>query len=305
MEGLNRKVVKKVFENYFGQSIHFQDDDWDDVPDMKDDKEYTTQLPLNNPINPAGSDTIGSLAVKANLKSEQALEEIKRRIERELDLKLKTGKDLLQDPSSSAIKDKDTGEETDKVLVHEPKPLKEQKPEEAAAGVGTTASPQPQGQLPPGTGVDPNTGQPTQPLVPGAAPPMAVDPYTGMPIPQPEEKSPKDIGRTYELKKIYSRLVAVDSYLSSSSDQILLKLRKYINKSLEMFDTLLSNLGTFKDQIDDIIIIYYKFIDSIYDILRRYYEGKKDDEEKLNKATMKDVAMVDLDNLASQEKLNG
>jgi len=301
MSKINRKVVKKLFENYFGQSIHFQDDDWDDVPDIKDDKEYTTQLPLDNPINAAGTDMIGPMAVKANLKAEQALKKIKRSIEQELELKLKSGKSLLVDPSSSAIKDKDGGKE--KFLVHEPKPLKEQKPEESAAGTEAVPLPQPQGQLSPGASVDPNTGQPAEPLVPGAAPPMAVDPMTGMPIQPPEEKSPKDIGRTYELKKIYSRLVAVDSYLSSSSNPILLKLRKYINKSLEMFDTLLSNLGTFKDQIDDIIIIYYKFIDSIYDILRRYYEGKKDDDEKSDRATMKDVAMVDLDKLASMEKI--
>jgi hypothetical protein len=299
MQKINKNVVKKLRENYFGQSIHFQDDDWDDVPDIKDDKEYTTQLPLDNPINPSGTDMTGPMMVKANfLKSEQALEKIKRKIEQELELKLKSGKDLLQDPSSSAIKDKD-GE---KVLFQEPKPLKEQKPGEQAAGAEAVPPPQPQGQLQ-GQTVDPNTGQPVQPLIPGAAPPVAVDPMTGMPIQPQEEKSSKDIGRTYELKKIYSRLVAVDSYLSSSSDPILLKLRKYINKSLEMFDTLLSNLGTFKDQIDDIIVIYYKFIDSIYDILRRYYEKEKDNDEKENKATTKDVAMIDLDKLASQERI--
>jgi hypothetical protein len=303
MPRINRKVIKKLFENYFGQSIHFQDDDWDDVPDIKDDKEFTTQLPLDNPINAAGTDTIGPLAVKANfLKAEQALEKIKRNIEQELELKLKSGKDLLQDPSSSATKDEDGK----KVLFQEPKPLKEQKKDEVAAGTAPATPPQggQTGQIVQGgAGVDPNTGQPVEPLIPGAPPPLAVDPMTGLPIQPQEEKTPKDIGRTYELKKIYSRLVAVDSYLSSSSDQVLLKLRKYINKSLDMFDVLNSNFGTFKDQIDDIIVIYYKFIDSVYDILRRYYEDKKDDDEKENRATMKDVAMVDLDKLASQEKI--
>jgi hypothetical protein len=66
-----------------------------------------------------------------------------------------------------------------------------------------------------------------------------------------------------------------------------------------MFDTLLSNIGTFKDQLDDIIIIFYRFLDSVYNILRRFYQDEREDDENQEKATMKDIAMVDLDKLTS------
>jgi len=300
MQKINRDIVKKLRENYFGQSIHFQDDDWDDVPDMKDDKEYTTQLPFVNPINPTGTDMAGPMAVKAGLMKElRNVERIKRSIEQEIGAKVK-GRDILQDPPTSAINIKPKTKE--KVLIHEPKPLKEQKPgEEAAAGTASVPPPQPQGQVPPGVPVDPNTGQPVDPgAVAGTPLAPAIDPMTGMPVqPPPPEKTPKEIGRTFELKKIYARLIAIDSHLSTSSDEVLLKLRKYVNKSLEMFDTLLSNVGTFKDQLDDIIVIFYRFLDSVYNILRRFYEGERDDDESQEKATMKDIAMVDLDRLTS------
>src|SRR5271157_1190188 len=125
MQGINKKIVKKLQENYFGQSIHFQDDDWDDVPDMRDDKEYETQMPMVNPINP-GTDMAGPLAVKPNFKEE--LERIKRNIEQEIGAKIK-GKDILQDPPTSEIPEP----KHEKSLIYEPKQLEEQNPNEEQA----------------------------------------------------------------------------------------------------------------------------------------------------------------------------
>jgi len=95
-----------------------------------------------------------------------------------------------------------------------------------------------------------------------------------------EPKEPKEIGRIYELKRIYARLVAIESQLSTSSDIILLKLRKKVSQSIELFELLASNLDSYKDKMDDIIIMFYKFLSLVYDILRKYYEAKKNKDKE-------------------------
>ena len=96
-----------------------------------------------------------------------------------------------------------------------------------------------------------------------------------------EPKEPKEIGRIYELKRIYARLVSVESQLATSSDVVLLKLRKKVSQAIELFELLASNLDSYKDRMDDIIVMFYKFLTLVYDILRKYYETKnnKDKEE--------------------------
>lgn len=84
-----------------------------------------------------------------------------------------------------------------------------------------------------------------------------------------------EIGKVYELKKIYSRLISVESYLSDSSDLILLKLRNYVSQSIELFELLIVNINSFKDQLDEIIIIYYEFIEMVYGLLDRYYKNQE------------------------------
>jgi len=93
-------------------------------------------------------------------------------------------------------------------------------------------------------------------------------------------KSPEDVGRVYELKKIHSRLVSIESYLSSSSDEKLIKLRNYVSKAIELFDSLISNVDLFKDKLPDIIVTYYKFLDSVYSILSTHYKKKESEEKK-------------------------
>ena len=101
-----------------------------------------------------------------------------------------------------------------------------------------------------------------------------IDPMTGQP------KITLDVvGKVYELKKIYSRLLAVQSQLSFSPDLTLLKLRKFITKSIDLFETVISNIGLYKTEIDDIIVMYYKFIEEVYEIMKDYYK-KKAQEEK-------------------------
>jgi hypothetical protein len=90
-----------------------------------------------------------------------------------------------------------------------------------------------------------------------------------------EEKTPHELGRIYELKKIYSRLTSIESYLSSEADPELTDLRKYVSQSIELFEILASNVDSYKDKMDDIIISYYKFLKEIYFNIRNYYQEKK------------------------------
>ena len=77
---------------------------------------------------------------------------------------------------------------------------------------------------------------------------------------------------------MYSRLVSIESYLSTSSDVILLKLRNYVSQAIELFETLAANINSFKDKLDDIIVMFYEFIEMIYKILRLYYDKKRKED---------------------------
>jgi hypothetical protein len=130
---------------------------------------------------------------------------------------------------------------------------------------------------------DPNTVNPNDPNA-GMTGNMAgmggdqgnIDPMTGMP-----EKSDKEIGRIYELKKIFSRLVSIESYLSVSSDENILLLRNYVVKAIELFKMLIDNVNSFQDKIDEIIIMFYQFLKRVYIILKKYYDYlQKQDKKK-------------------------
>ena len=82
----------------------------------------------------------------------------------------------------------------------------------------------------------------------------------------------KNLGRIYELKKIYSRLTSLESYLASESAPVLSKLRSFVSKAIEMFEIIVSNFSSFSERIDEIIIIYYKFLKRIYLTVRSYYK---------------------------------
>jgi len=85
-------------------------------------------------------------------------------------------------------------------------------------------------------------------------------------------KTPEEAGRTYELKKIYSRLLSIDSYLADSTDDVLLKLRNYVDQAIEMFEIVIANHKIYKNKIDEIIVLYYNFLRIVYSLLKSYYE---------------------------------
>jgi len=134
----------------------------------------------------------------------------------------------------------------------------------------------------PEMGVDPNVADPNA-MVGGSMPGGDVTGgmNTGMGMATEPVKTAEEIGRLFELKKIYSRLLSIEAQLSFSADVTLLKLRKYISKSIEFFEILIANDSAFKDQIDEIIIQYYNFLEQVYTIIKHYYlQQEEKDKDK-------------------------
>ncbi|MBY9000056.1 MAG: hypothetical protein KGD64_04010 [Candidatus Heimdallarchaeota archaeon] len=96
----------------------------------------------------------------------------------------------------------------------------------------------------------------------------------GMGGAEEEEKTPHQLGRIYELKKIYTRLTSIESYLASEADPELTEIRRYVSQSIELFEILASNIDSYKEKMDDIIISYYKFLKEIYFKIKDYYKEK-------------------------------
>ena len=140
----------------------------------------------------------------------------------------------------------------------------------------------------PESGIDPNISDPTQnptdpnSLAGGMGGGMDAGGMGGMGGGMGYEpaKTAAQIGRIFELKKIYSRLLSIESQLSFSSDLTLVKLRKYISKAVEFFEILIANDNSFKDEMDEIIIKYYNFLDQVYTIIKHYYQQQKQEEKE-------------------------
>ena len=113
----------------------------------------------------------------------------------------------------------------------------------------------------------------------GDMPGMGADMGMGMGMPGMEQEEPltsSQVGRVYELKKIYSRLSSVETYLSRATDEAVSELSSSAAQSIDIFVVVHSNYDQFKDKVDDIIVQFYEFLDIIYSSLRKYYKGMTD-----------------------------
>ena len=123
---------------------------------------------------------------------------------------------------------------------------------------------------------DPNMGNAadleTNPELMGQAPAGAASPSDMGATYSPGQHTAGELGRIYELKRIYSRLIMLEKYLSFSTDDNLNILLEKTSKALEMFKLIISNVDEFLDKIDEIIIMYYDFLMATYKILRAYLE---------------------------------
>jgi len=106
------------------------------------------------------------------------------------------------------------------------------------------------------------------------------DEMGGMPGEEKEEPlTPGQIGRVYELKKIYTRLSALENMLQDVTDMEMIEVRNLISKAIDLFKTLSANFDVYKEKLDDIIIIFYKFLDVSYKKVRDYFKNNKDNED--------------------------
>jgi len=300
MKKLNKDVLIKLEQLYYSSNQDFTKPQLpgsiQDVPNLDDGKEYKTQIEI-----PAA--TTDSIPVSP-VKKEDAFEEP--------EIKTKKGKNILREPPDEDAKPEDvevfdkkgneidldtldTSELKEMISVLEDSLFEQDDPpegEEDENDMGEMAQAN-MGEQNPATGEDPNI-DPTQTQPdpnammggtdPNAAAGMGMDPNAmGGGFGEPPAKTAEEVGKIFELKKIYSRLLAIESQLSFSSEIVLLKLRKYISQSIELFETLISNVDTFKDEIDDIIVIYYEFLEQVYDIMKRFYKIKQREEKEEDK----------------------
>jgi hypothetical protein len=143
---------------------------------------------------------------------------------------------------------------------------------------GTVDTPEEMGQQAAGQQVpaDPMSGAP-----PGEMPPEMMEPGMGQPLPEEDtSKSPSDLGRIYELKKIYTRMTVIEAYLTESSDPAMIETRTIVSKAIELFEILASNLSSYKpprapeETLDEIIVQYYRFLEKVYKEAARYYRTR-------------------------------
>ena len=87
-----------------------------------------------------------------------------------------------------------------------------------------------------------------------------------------EQKTASEIGRIYELKKIYARLTSLELYLADESSGELNEVRQYISQGIELFEIISANFDSYKDRLDEIIIMYYKFILEVYNTVKNFYK---------------------------------
>jgi hypothetical protein len=150
--------------------------------------------------------------------------------------------------------------------------LSEQVPKDPNADPESAPAPTEDAGAEPGAAPENALGDADQ-FGPGGDPAMGgMDQGMGlMPGQPPPLTTPTEIGRVYELKKIYSRLTAIEAFLSRSVDQTMLSLRKYVAQAIDLFEVVITNLPQYKDKLDEIIITFYKFLDYIYGSMRKYF----------------------------------
>jgi len=156
---------------------------------------------------------------------------------------------------------------------------------------GQPIDPNVQSQVDPATGqpidpnaqIDPMTGQPIAPPQPPdplkgfgdttdpqasqmammGGMPGSIDPMTGQPIDQGPSKTATAVGRLYILKKIYYKLALLDKILTNSPDTELQEVARITSEAFSIYRTIIQNLKTYKDQIDEVIVDYYMLVKDI------------------------------------------
>lgn len=84
-----------------------------------------------------------------------------------------------------------------------------------------------------------------------------------------------EIGKVYTIKQLYFKLKGLSKLLEENNDVRLLPLKNKVLKSIDMFQLVINNYETYKEKIDQLIIIFYRFIERTTKILNKYFELRK------------------------------
>ena len=273
--------MKKIYPlgNKIDQLISETSDDFVDVP-YEDDKEYKTQAPLSG-------------LPKGGYGYSNAFDEDT--VVHPVILKKKPKKRFIDEfPPKENYNEEPEVKFENKRLKEQKNPKKEieQIPTQSPSVPGPYSQDVNVGQIDPNQngGVDPNTGINNVGMDgagdPNASGGMYQDPNAGLGG-MPPAKTATEIGRIFELKKIYSRLISIEEYLSFSPNVTLVNLRDYVSKSIQLFEILISNVDSFQDQMDEIIVMFYKFLEYVYEVLNKFYKDKtKDDKSNVDKTKL-------------------
>ena len=82
----------------------------------------------------------------------------------------------------------------------------------------------------------------------------------------------EQIGRVYELKQLYNRLISIRNHISIFVEDEFDEIKKILSKAIDLFDIVINNYNQYDDKIDDIIVMYYNFISAVYEDVRKKYK---------------------------------
>jgi len=92
-------------------------------------------------------------------------------------------------------------------------------------------------------------------------------------------KTAKELGRIYELNKIYTRLYVIHKILSSVSDTKLQNIRDMTSEVFEIYRLVLNNIKSYMGIIDDVILLYYQYLNELIRILDIYFKANSEKKE--------------------------
>jgi len=90
-----------------------------------------------------------------------------------------------------------------------------------------------------------------------------------------EIKTPTQLGRTYELNKIYFRLLTIYKILQNTSDPNLSRIKEMVGEAFDIYKLILSNIKSYEEKVDDVILKYYEFIGGCAIVLQKYFKEKE------------------------------
>lgn len=98
---------------------------------------------------------------------------------------------------------------------------------------------------------------------------QGVDVY-GNPLPPPLEKT--DIGKLYQLKKTYNKLISLRNIVSRIDNIKFNTIKLQLNDAVEIMGIVVDNYEKFKDDINSLLRNYNEYIVSVVKIISKKYK---------------------------------